>query len=288
MKIRPYLNSAGICLSSLISIFGGHSAQATGASLKDASKKNNRTSQTDKGSDTTASRTPGQSYKPPERGRDRFPWRRNIVTTTFWIGEKPTQNNPVPNHMSSWDREWAENYGGTDTPDTSERNAEYIPESFTPGQNPFYIALPYNDKTITGHKPEASKVIPWFNDEFESPHKSTCKGRWIAIRYEDRIAYAQWEDVGPFRTDNWEYVFGDARPSPNINNGAGLDVSPAVRDYLGMESSDVTDWKFVEFEEVPPGPWARYGDNNTFVQHRRIIDAATITANDVEAEVTQN
>jgi len=29
------------------------------------------------------------------------------------------------------------------------------------------------------------------------------------------------------------------------------------------------DWKFVEFREVPAGPWAMYGDNNTFVILRR-------------------
>jgi hypothetical protein len=32
---------------------------------------------------------------------------------------------------------------------------------------------------------------------------------------------------------------------------------------------DVCDWKFVEFREVPPGPWAMYGDNNLFVILRR-------------------
>ena len=72
-----------------------------------------------------------------------------------------------------------------------------------------------------------------------------------------KTAYAQWEDAGPFRTDHWQYVFGNERPKPNLNKGAGLDVSPAVRDYLGMQDTDVTDWKFVEFKEVPRGPWAQ-------------------------------
>ncbi len=61
--------------------------------------------------------------------------------------------------------------------------------------------------------------------------KSVCKGRWIAIRYGNKICYAQWEDAGPFRTDHWQYVFGTERPeTPILNKGAGLDVSPAVRD----------------------------------------------------------
>ena len=33
----------------------------------------------------------------------RYPWKSNIVTTIFWIGEKPSGNNPVPNRVSSWD-----------------------------------------------------------------------------------------------------------------------------------------------------------------------------------------
>jgi hypothetical protein len=39
----------------------------------------------------------------------------------------------------------------------------------------------------------------------------------------------------------------------------GLDVFPAVRDYLGLCGIDVYDWKFGEFREVPPGSWAMYG-----------------------------
>ena len=32
-----------------------------------------------------------------------------------------------------------------------------------------------------------------------------------------------------------------------------------------MASTDVVDWKFVEYSDIPPGPWSRYGENNTFV-----------------------
>jgi hypothetical protein len=42
-----------------------------------------------------------------------------------------------------------------------------------------------------------------------------------------------------------------------------------VRDYLGMNDTDVTDWKFVEFSEVPRGPWSIFGENNTFVINDR-------------------
>jgi len=198
-----------------------------------------------------------------------YPWRTNIVTTTFWVGETAAKNNPVPNDKSSWDVNWAKNYGGTDSPEKAAR-AGFLPATFTPGQNPFYVALPYNDIQASGHKPEAAQVIPWFNREYKGSGKTVLKGRWIAVRFKDRIAYAQWEDCGPFRTDHHAYVFGNERPKPNLNKGAGLDVSPAVRDFLGMASTDVTDWKFVEFEEVPRGPWSTHGENNTFVLKDRI------------------
>lgn len=207
--------------------------------------------------------------RPASTGGRQYPWKYAIVTTTFWIGEHPSDNNPTPNYKSCWDARWTANYGGDDPPDPRRRTAEYAPAGFTPRQNPFYIALPYNDLTSKGLKTEAAQVIPWFKSVFQGQHKSVCKGRWVAIRKGDRVCYAQWEDAGPFRTDHWEYVFGNERPRANINGGAGLDVSPAVRDFLGLKDTDVTDWKFVEFAEVPKGPWAMYGDNNTFVQNRR-------------------
>ncbi len=203
---------------------------------------------------------------PPKGVAPQYPWKQRIVTTTFWIGEQPTKNNPVPNQTSSWDTNWAKNYGGTDSPTN---RANYLPASFVPRQNPFYVALPYNDVTRAGHKPEAASVIPWFKKAYQGPGKTVLKDRWIAIRFNNRVCYAQWEDCGPFRTDHWQYVFGNERPKPNLNKGAGLDVSPAVRDFLGMNDTDVTDWKFMEFEEVPAGPWANHGDNNTFVLNRR-------------------
>ena len=201
-------------------------------------------------------------------GFNRYPWKRSIVTTVFWVGERHTANNPVPNYKSSWDPRWAQNYGGLDTPEPSQRR-NYIPIRFVPRQNPFYVALPYNDVTRGTTKPEARRAIPWFKQAFERPGKSVLKGRWVAIKRGAKICYAQWEDCGPFRTDHWQYVFGNDRPLPNLNQGAGLDVSPAVRDYLEMGGKDVCDWKFVEARDVPNGPWTRLGDNNTFVLQRR-------------------
>jgi hypothetical protein len=201
--------------------------------------------------------------------RPRYPWKNNIVTTTFWIGESASVNNPVHNYSSSWDLNWSASFGGFDNPNPSARRG-FIPVGFIPRQNPFYIALPYNDVTRGTTKPEARAVIPWFNEEFDHDGQSVCRDRWVRIRNRSgHDCYAQWSDCGPFRTDHWQYVFGDERPKPNLNQGAGLDISPAVRDFLNLSSTDVTDWQFVDFKDVPRGPWSMYGDNNHFVQLSR-------------------
>ena len=123
-------------------------------------------------------------------------------------------------------------------------------------------------------------MIPWFKQAFTQQGQSVCKDRWLAIRKGNRTCYAQWEDCGPFRTDHFQYVFQNERPKPNLNRGAGLDVSPAVRDYLGLGPTDVTDWQFVEVRDVPPGPWRNYGDNNHFVIAKRQSEQRVPTGHD--------
>jgi hypothetical protein len=268
MKPGKFTHTLAVILSSISSLFAYTGLAKSEPAKVKFSKKSQRSSD-DRFADLTSfALTPGQlAQNPPESGQ-RFQWKKDIVTTIFWIGEKPGENNPVPNRVSSWDKEWTKNYGGVDDPAPAHRS-NYIPVKFTPRLNPFYCALPYNDKAKEGHRPEAPQVVPWFSEAYQGPAVSTCKGRWVAIRKGNRMAYAQWEDAGPFRTDHWQYVFGNERPKPNLNKGAGLDVSPAVRDYLGLNTTDVTDWKFVEFSEVPRGPWSTLGENNTFVINDR-------------------
>ena len=274
MKPGKFTHAIAVLLSSIASLFAhGGPSKAEPAKTK-FSKKSEKTAEDPFRDISSLAFTPGQLAAEFQPGQ-RYPWKSNIVTTIFWIGEKPSENNPVPNRASSWDKEWTKNYGGTDDPAPAHRS-NYMPVKFTPRLNPFYCALPYNDKAKEGHRPEASRVVPWFNEAYQGPAVSTCKGRWIAIRKGNRTAYAQWEDAGPFRTDHWQYVFGNERPKPNLNKGAGLDVSPAVRDYLGLQPTDVTDWRFVEFSEVPRGPWSTHGENNTFVINDRAKGKALV------------
>ncbi len=203
----------------------------------------------------------------PRTTYSRYPWKTDIVATVFWIGEEPTENNPTPNDKSSWDTAWKTSYGGYDDPDPAKRTTGYTPAAFLPKQNPFYIALPYNDVLdYNSTKPDAKAFIPWFNQRFTKHGKTVLKGQWLAIRYGNRVCYAQWEDCGPFVTDDVAYVFGSARPKNPNNNGAGLDISPSVRDYLGMKSGAKCDWRFVDLNEIPAGPWRSYGTNNPFIR----------------------
>jgi hypothetical protein len=268
MKPGTITHTVVALLSSVSSLFAHSTPERTEPPKVKLSKKSNKVPDDLLLNVDSVAFAPRHLSPPSPKAGERYPWKKSIVTTTFWIGEKPTENNPVPNRSSSWDKDWTKSYGGFDDPNPA-RRSNYIPVKFTPRQNPFYCALPYNDKASNGHRAEASRVVPWFREAYQGPGVSTCKGHWIAIHKGNRTVYAQWEDAGPFRTDHWQYVFGNERPKPNLNRGAGLDVSPAVRDYLGLQDTDVTDWKFVDFSEVPRGPWAQFGDNNTFVINDR-------------------
>jgi hypothetical protein len=170
----------------------------------------------------------------PVAGFGKYPWHRNIQTTFFWIGERPLRRNPVPNNRSSWDANWARNFGGYDNPDPARRR-NYIPIGMTPRQNPFYIALPYCDISRGNTKPEVKSVVPWFRDCFEKSGKSVLKGRWIAIHHGGKTCFAQWEDCGPFRTDTGSMSSGTdpSVPVPTSTVVRRTRHFPAVRDYLG-------------------------------------------------------
>jgi hypothetical protein len=160
-----------------------------------------------------------------------------------------------------------DSFGGYDDPDPMHRARDFRPAAFVPRQNPFYVALPYNDcYDCKSTKNEASRVVPWFYQAFKKCGQSVCKDRWIALRCGDRTCYAQWSDCGPFSTEDAKYVFGNTAPANRENGGAGIDFSPAVRDHLGFKSGGKCDWRFVDLAEVPEGPWKLYGANNPFAK----------------------
>ena len=200
---------------------------------------------------------------PPPWKVKRSPWHYQIRATVFWVGERSTPENPTANTASSWDPNWEQNFGGYDHPF---KRTGFLPAGFIPKLNPFYVALPYND-IINGHshRPEASLIIPWFWQTYRGPGVSVCHNRWVAIHHKGKVAYAQWKDVGPFTIDDWPYVFQGARPRANRNQDAGIDISPAVRDFLTMRGNAEVDWKFIEKSEVPDGPWSGWLNQATSI-----------------------
>ena len=208
MKPGKLIHTIAVVLSSISSLLAHGTGEKAEPAKTKFSKKSEKSEDDRSSTPTSISFIPGQLFKTRSDLAQRYPWKINIVTTIFWIGEQPSGNNLVPNRTSSWDKQWTRNYGGFDDPNPAHRS-NYIPVKFTPRQNPFYCALPYNDKAHTGHRPEAPRVVPWFNQAYQGPAVSTCKDRWVAIRTGNRTAYAQWEDAGPFRTDHWQYVFGN-------------------------------------------------------------------------------
>lgn len=211
----------------------------------------------------TETQTGAQSQSRPQNPSGDFPDHTKITTTVFWVGEPgDADNGNIPNKGSAWDAQWQAHYGGVDDP---VHRSTYRPAGFTPSENPFYVALPYNDFDASGHRKAtagACQRLLVHPDE----HYSYCKNVWLAVRNGDKTVYAQWEDVGPFIEDDPSYVFGNAAPRNTTGAGAGLDVSPAVRDYLGLNDVDKTSWQFVNPLDVPEGPWkttitTSYGDS---------------------------
>jgi hypothetical protein len=201
------------------------------------------------GGSSKAKSSPAQSNPPTTS----YPVHGNISVTFFWVGEESSSDNGyIPNSQSAWDDNWQQHYGGVDNPD--KRNG-YFPSGFTPKENPFYFALPYNDFDENGERRANVNIIYWYNEKNYNETQSICKNQWIKITKDNKVVYAQWEDVGPFNEDDVNYVFGSSKPENKINNNAGLDVSPAVHDYLNLQDIDSIDWQFVNFSDVPEGPW---------------------------------
>lgn len=179
---------------------------------------------------------------------------KNIRATVFWVGEPATEDNGfISNVASAWDGQWTKHYGGVDDP-VRRQNQGLWPADFTPAENSFYGALPYGEFTDEGVVKPNAKQVTWY-DANQPPvpgQTSILKNHWIRVTYKGKTVYVQWEDVGPFESDDIGYVFGQARPR---YSKAGLDLSPAAASYLGLAGSGSVSWKFVDAAQVPSGPW---------------------------------
>lgn len=176
-----------------------------------------------------------------ETTRNRYDWKTRIPMELFWIGE--TASN-------SWNKNWIKANGGPDSPES--RNG-YAAGGHASAVNPFYVALPFDD---LAYPTKAQRWLPPGWNFREGSEVSVCKDRWVMIKNsKGDICYAQWEDVGPGRGDNAEYVFGNEPPD---EAGKGISISPAVAEYLGVEGkSGTVSWRFVDDIDVRPGPWLK-------------------------------
>ena len=193
----------------------------------------------------------------------RYPWKKGIEAKVSWIGQ---HSRPGMSVAAAWDANLVGSFGGVDDPDVAKRTADFRPAAFTPKLNPFYVSLPFNDLESHGKtKPETREVVPWFDPHTHINGESICRNRWVAIRQGDQVCYAQWTEVGPYEANDWYYVFGNG-PQPTSGHPEGIGISPAVRDCLGYAPLSTVDWRFVEEELVPEGPWRKFGNNNPFAQ----------------------
>jgi len=186
-----------------------------------------------------------------------YPLHENITATVFWVGEPQGGGSSEDNSLSAWDDEWQKNFGGYDDPYCRK---DHYPCSFISKENPFYLSLPYNDFTDNGErKSEAYNLVPWANQKEWAEDESMMKNKWVKITREDKTCYGQVEDTGPYQYDDYNYVFNNFEPINKRANSAGLDVSPALRDCLGFaglnNADNKVDWQFVDFKNVPAGPW---------------------------------
>jgi hypothetical protein len=194
---------------------------------------------------------PADTMRPDTAPPWRYPLHTGIATTMFWVGEEASEENGwIANLASTWDADWADHYGGEDDP---ENRSGWYPADFVPKENPFYFALPYSDFDSSGkRKANYKTLIPWAAAKTYGSSESAVKNRWIQIVNGAKVCYGQWEDAGPFGESDEAYVFGAATPK---YASAGLDVSPAMRDCLGVGDVSTLSWRFVDDGEVPAGPW---------------------------------
>jgi hypothetical protein len=203
-----------------------------------------------------------------------YPWHRNVVSTTFWVGEIFTSGPNGSQVISTYDGKWEVHYGGCDGVivsgkcRTEKRVAAngYFPRHMRPKQNPFYLDVPFDDVNDPIALAERGRVIPWahlpfYRSRLANPNRSLMKNHWVEIKKGPYTCYGQVEDAGPGQYHDAAYVFGGSAPRNRLYNHAGMDVSPALNGCLHFKElngeNDVVQWRFVGLNQVPSGPWRK-------------------------------
>jgi len=122
MKPGKLTHTIAVILSSISSLFAHGTEEKTEPVKTKFSKKSDKSADERSTGATSVSFIPGQFFKTRSAAAQRYPWKSNIVTTVFWIGEQAGGNNLVPNRTSCWDKQWTKNYGGSDDPNRAHRS----------------------------------------------------------------------------------------------------------------------------------------------------------------------
>lgn len=171
--------------------------------------------------------------------------------TVFFVGEAASEDNGYIQNTDSvyqWgSNHWLKHHGCADTEKKPCDGKE----------NSFYVAVPATDMKDEEANPKVRKAMPaaWLVGATNA--ESSMKNRWVVVRANGKVGYGQIQDAGPFGEEDVEWVFGSAtKPKSKANSYAGIDLSPALANHLGV--SGVYDVEFalvIDANDVPPGPW---------------------------------
>jgi hypothetical protein len=208
------------------------------------------------------------------------PW-KHVTASTFYIGEEAnTSNANISNITTAWSEFAVSDFGGVDSwgpinPDDwdgqrYQRNG-FCPKDFRAKENIFYLALPTLDHDEHGRVKAAEKQVrngARYLPELQRFHhgrfredQSPFKNLWVEVVFHGRSAFGQLEDIGPSdkhdrSVSDYKYVWGKAKkPKNKFGMHAGIDLSPALTDYLGTDGKGKIHWRFVPAKQVPDGPW---------------------------------
>jgi hypothetical protein len=128
-------------------------------------------------------------------------------------------------------------------------------------ENPWYVALPFNNRVYPSTSIYNSQVLKNYWLEIINPANNlTC--------------FAQVEDAGPWFVNDDAYVFDPThRPFSEtafgsmydiyktagigriVTNNAGIDLSPTVAQYIGITGKGPVHWRFADPAKITSGPW---------------------------------
>ncbi len=191
------------------------------------------------------------------KSKNVYPWKTNIITTEFWIGEGSTPISSTTNVASSWDEDWRANNHGSDSP--WNRNG-YASGSHASTLNPFYVALPFNDLAFPD---KARRWLPdgWYLAARRMASRSP-PARTAGLRSRTRAATSASRSgrmSGRYATTTRNTSSARSARSALATT---MPVSTSHRPWRNTLASRTKTarrppWRFVDDEEVRPGAWLK-------------------------------